>query len=182
MLYRVILLATLFFLHIDMPVKQFTLGLMWGNHMSNPDYPQAILVLGGEPIREQFAAQFAKQHPHLPIFVSSGSPREYAEAVFQTAGIPRQRVTLDYRAVDTVTNFTTMAELLKARQISSIYLITTDFHMPRAQAIAAIILGAQGIKFTPVAIPSQHQPEPSFKTVRDTLRAWWWVSTNSWMP
>jgi hypothetical protein len=47
-----------------------------------PKEPQAILVLGGSPTREKFAAQFALQHPQLPIFVSSGSPEEYAEYVF----------------------------------------------------------------------------------------------------
>lgn len=154
-------------------------GVLWlAGNMSMPHVqpqPQAILVLGGEPIREQFAAQFAKQHPDLPVFVSSGSPREYAEYVFQQGGIDLRRVHLDYRAVDTVTNFTTMVPVLHQRGIRKVYLLTSDFHMPRAQAIARIVLGGQGIEFEPVAIPSSHRPEAGWKILRDTLRSTLWL-------
>lgn len=137
--------------------------------------PQAILVLGGAPSREQFAARFALQHPKLPIWVSSGSPEEYANDVFQSAGVPRHRVHLDYRAVDTVTNFTTLVDDLITDRIHHLYLITSDFHMPRASAIAAIVLGSQGITFTPVPIPTQHQSESFQHITRDILRAYFWI-------
>jgi hypothetical protein len=58
--------------------------------------------------------------------VSGGSNPEYAEWVFAEAGIDLKRLHLDYRAVDTVTNFTTLVDELKARNINSIYLITFD--------------------------------------------------------
>jgi len=141
--------------------------------------PQAILVLGGEPIRERFAAQFAKEHPELPIFVSSGSPEAYARYVFEQAGIDPQRITLDYRATDTVTNFTTMLDTLSDRQIKSVYLLTSDFHMPRAQLIGSIVLGSQGITMHPIVIPSQHDSESAFKSVRDGVRSVLWLVTGS---
>lgn len=141
--------------------------------------PQAILVLGGEPIRERFAAQFALQHRDLPIFVSSGSPEEYARYVFEQAGVSPQRLTLDYRATDTVTNFTTMLDTLSDRQIKSVYVLTSDFHMPRAQMIGSIILGSRGITMHPIAIPSDHASESAFKTLRDGVRSVLWLVTGS---
>lgn len=64
------------------------IALNWGyQQMRNYiEPPQALLVLGGEPRREQFAAEFAHQHPELSVWVSSGSNREYAEWVFFPSG------------------------------------------------------------------------------------------------
>lgn len=139
--------------------------------------PQAILVLGGDPSREVFAAQFAHQHPNLSIWVSSGSNPEYAEWVFDQAGIAPERVHLDYHAVDTVTNFTTIVGQLESRGIRSIYLITSDYHMRRSQVIGEIVLGSRGIDFKPIAVTSNRAKEPVKKVVRDGLRAVMWVLT-----
>ncbi|MEG4573249.1 YdcF family protein [Microcoleus sp. N3A4] len=139
--------------------------------------PQALLVLGGATEREVFAAKFARTHPELPIWVSSGSNPEFAEWVFSEAGIKSDRVHLDYRAVDTVTNFTTLVDELKARGIDSVYLITSDDHMRRAQIIGEIVLGSRGISFKPVAVPSGRTPEPMQKALRDGARAILWLTT-----
>ena len=141
--------------------------------------PQAILVLGGSPSREKFAAQFALQHPQLPIFVSSGSPEEYAKYVFDLAGVERSRLHLDYRAVDTVTNFTIMVTELQRRNIKDVYVITSDFHMPRALVIGKIVLGSRGITIHPVTIPSEVQSEDPTKSLRDGLRSVFWLVTGS---
>ena len=139
--------------------------------------PQALLVLGGDKQRELFAAKFAQKHPSLPIWVSSGTNPEFAEWVFSEAGIESYRLHLDYRAVDTVTNFTTLVDELKAKGIESVYLITSDDHMRRAQIIGEIVLGSRGISFKPVAVPSGRTPEPMEKAVRDGARAILWLTT-----
>lgn len=139
--------------------------------------PEAVLVLGGAVERERFAAEFARYHPGLPVWVSSGSNPEYAEWVFMEAGIDPARVHLDYQAVDTVTNFTTLADAFRANGIRSVYLITSDYHMPRAQVIGEIVLGSRGIDFHPVAVPSDRSPEPIAKVMRDAARAVLWVAT-----
>lgn len=139
--------------------------------------PQALLVLGGATEREVFAANFARKHPGLPIWVSSGSNPEFAEWVFSEAGIKSDRVHLDYRAVDTVTNFTTLVDELRDRGIDSLYLITSDDHMRRAQIIGEIVFGSRGISFKPVAVPSGREPEPMQKAVRDGVRAIVWLTT-----
>ncbi len=151
--------------------------------------PDAMLVLGGSPDREVFAADFARQHPHLDIWVSSGSNPEYAEWVFDQAGIEPERIHLDYQAVDTVTNFTTLVDELQARKIDSVYLITSEDHMRRAQVIGEIVLGSRNISFKPIAVPSTREPEPIEKAVRDGARAVLWLATgrtgttlSRWLP
>lgn len=141
------------------------------------EQPDAILVLGGAEEREIFSAKFAKQHPNLPVWISSGAPRDYAERVFTKTGVSLQRLHLDYEAVDTVTNFTSIVDRLRQQNVRSVYLITSDYHMRRAQIIGEIVLGSRGINIRPVAIPSNHSEESLSKAVRDGGRALLWVAT-----
>ncbi|AVZ31586.1 hypothetical protein BMF81_04442 [Nodularia spumigena UHCC 0039] len=138
-------------------------------------HPQAILTLGGSPEREEFTAEFAKKHPHLDIWVSSGIPPKQAQAIFQNANISNHRLHLDYLAVDTVTNFTSLVDDFKHNHIQHIYLITSAYHLPRAKAIATLVLGSQGITFTPVPIPSQKPRESIVRIVRDSGRSLLWI-------
>jgi uncharacterized SAM-binding protein YcdF (DUF218 family) len=140
--------------------------------------PQAILTLGGPPDREEFTAQFAKRYPSLEIWVSSGIPPQQAQEIFRGAGIPDTRVHLDRRALDTVTNFTTLVDDFKKLQIQHLYLITSDFHMRRAKAIATFVLGSRGIAFTPIAIPTTTPTESWDRILRDIGRALLWIFTS----
>lgn len=153
------------------------LMLWWGykeiKHHLVP--PQAILVLGGSEQRERFAADLARQNPDLPIWISGGSPRSYTYKIFAKADIGRDRLHLDYQAVDTVTNFTTLVDEFQTLGIKKLYLITSDYHMRRAQIIGQIVLGSRGIEFIPIAVPSERSPEPINKVVRDGARAMLWV-------
>ncbi len=158
-------------------VLPIMLWLSYKQIKSQFEQPQAIVVLGGSEERERFTAQFARQHPDIPIWVSSGTPKAYARQVFAKAGIDRSRLHLDYRAVDTVTNFTTLVDELQARGIKSIYLITSDYHMRRARVIGEIVLGSRGIDFKPVSVPSGQSPETIEKAIRDGARALLWVTT-----
>ncbi len=139
--------------------------------------PQAVLVLGGHEERERYAAKLANQHPQLPIWVSSGSPQDYVKKIFLKEGISRDRLHLDYRARDTVTNFTTLVDELKARGIKSVYLITSENHMARAKIIGEIVFGSRGIALQPIAVPSQNPPEPVEKCLRDGVRSIFWLVT-----
>jgi uncharacterized SAM-binding protein YcdF (DUF218 family) len=141
------------------------------------EQPDAILVLGGSEDRELFSAKFAKKHPNLPVWISSGAPPEYAERVFKKADVSLKRLHLDYEAVDTVTNFTSIVERLRQQNIRSVYLVTSDYHMRRAQIIGEIVLGSRGINIQPVSIPTAQAQEPLTKAVRDGGRAMLWVAT-----
>ena len=139
--------------------------------------PQAILVLGGGTHRELTAAKLAEQKTTLEIWVSSGLLPTQSNKIFLTENVSLSRVNLDYRATDTVTNFTTLIKQLEENNIQHLYLVTSDFHMPRAKAIAFWILGSRGIAYTPVPVPSDHPPEPIHKTLRDITRSWLWLLT-----
>lgn len=157
--------------------------LMWLGYKESQNehiQPQAVVVLGGSTKRlerEKFTASFARQHPNLPIWISGGSPPTYTQQVFTKAGIDPKRLHLDYEAVDTVTNFTTLVDRLQARGIKSVYLITSDFHMRRACVIGEIVLGSRGIDFKAVPVPSKQPSEPVEKSIRDGVRALVWVAT-----
>jgi uncharacterized SAM-binding protein YcdF (DUF218 family) len=140
--------------------------------------PQAILVLGGSPDREAYAAEFAQTHPDLPIWVSSGSPEEYSTWLFsEEYGIDLERLHLDYRAVDTVTNYTSLVDEFDTQNIRSLYLVTSDYHMRRAKAIGTIVFGSRGIEFEPLPVPSEKPPEHWNKVARDAARSLLWVAT-----
>jgi uncharacterized SAM-binding protein YcdF (DUF218 family) len=155
--------------------------LLSGYRKSN----KAILILGGSPTREIYGASYALKNPSIPIWVSSGSPKEYTNEVFAKAGIKSDRYVLDYRATDTVTNFTTLVDEFKARQITDVYVITDAYHMPRAQVIGNVVLGSRGIKMHPVAIPANldyadlqyKSREVPKKSVRDGVRSVLWLFT-----
>nr|WP_208491956.1 YdcF family protein [aff. Roholtiella sp. LEGE 12411] len=140
--------------------------------------PQAILTLGAWIDREEFTAEFARWYPSLEIWVSSGSFPYMVRPIFQAAGIRSDRLHLDYRAVDTVTNFTTLVPDFKQRQFQHLYLITSDYHMPRAKAIATLVLGSQGIAFTPLSVPSNQPKKESIRPIiRDIGRSILWIFT-----
>lgn len=139
--------------------------------------PQAILTLGGGHQREVFTADFALLQPNLPIWVSTGTKEIRAREIFHSAGLENRRIYLDRRATDTVTNFTTLVQDFKQQDIKHIYLITSDFHLPRAKAIAFVVLGSQGITYTAVPLTTNRKPEPKVKIVRDLARSVFWIFT-----
>ena len=139
--------------------------------------PQAMLVLNGDLSRVQFAARLWQSHTHLDIWVSLSDWEEPRFAsIFRTAGIPEGQIHYDRCATDTVTNFTcTVDDFLRAN-LEHLYLITSDYHLPRARAIATLVLGSQGIAVTPLAVPSQGMPpESRFRIFRDCIRSILWI-------
>ena len=140
--------------------------------------PEAILVLGGGIGREEAAAILAKNDPTLAVWVSSSErPYQAKYAVFQAAGVNRERVYLDYQATDTVTNFTTLTAQFKRHNIRHLYVVTSDFHMPRAKVIGAIVLGHSGMAFTPVTMTTNQQTESWLRIARDGGRSILWTMT-----
>lgn len=155
-------------------------GWVWGRvaiARRHSPYPQALLVLGGNPQRERFAAQFASQHPGLEIWFSSGMATAEILALFESTGIDPAQLHFDRRAVDTVTNFTTLVGDFQHLRLRHLYLMTSDYHMPRSQAIAFWVFGSRGIAMTPVAVPSRRPPEASWRILRDQGRSLLWILT-----
>ena len=140
--------------------------------------PQLILVLGGDVAREQEAARLARRLG-LPLLVSGGSNPEYATWEFRREGLHPGQVLLDYRAHDTLSNFTSVADDLKRSKVRSVMLVTSSDHMPRALLVGRIVAGSRGIGLTPVEVPCGQRciPERKGKVWGDGLRAALWVLT-----
>jgi uncharacterized SAM-binding protein YcdF (DUF218 family) len=138
--------------------------------------PQLILVLGGDVDREKTAGQLA-HHYHLPVMVSGGSNPEYAQWLFTQEGLERSQFQLDYRARDTLSNFTTVVDDLRRSGVRHVLLVTSSDHMDRALLVGRIIAGSRGIHLTPVAVPcgARCVPEGRSKVWGDGLRAAVWV-------
>ena len=152
----------------------------WGSYKQLKSWlvqPEMVLVLGGAEERERYAAKLAKTQPDVKVLVSSGSPEWYAQKIFQKEGIERDRVRLDYRAQDTVTNFSTLVDDLKSQGIDSVYLVTSENHMTRARVIGEIVFGSRGITLKPLAVPTEFPSESWQKSVRDGARSLLWLTT-----
>ncbi|BAU11420.1 hypothetical protein LEP3755_19140 [Leptolyngbya sp. NIES-3755] len=134
--------------------------------------PEIILVLGGSSDREVSAIQLAQKNPSLKIWVSTGTSEDY---LFKAAGI--SHFYLDRRATDTVTNFTTVVPDFQRLGIRHVYIVTSDYHMPRAKAIATVVFGSQGITFTPIKVSGEQRQESKLRILRDVGRSIVWLMT-----
>lgn len=132
------------------------LALLWlsrGVWWPTPPPPQMILVLGGDADREAVAARLARVDG-LPVVVTGGTNPEYAQWLFQQKeGLPSRQVHLDYRARDTVSNFTSLVDDLRQARIRHALLVTSTDHMERALLVGRIVAGSRGIHLTPVPVP-----------------------------
>ena len=155
-------------------------GFLWlsrGWWWPAPPPAQMILVLGGDLAREREAAALAARRG-LPVVVSGGSNPEYAHWLFeQRQGLPSHQVQLDYRARDTLSNFTSLVDDLRQARIRHALLVTSSDHMDRALLVGRIVAGSRGIHLTPVPVSCADlcQPEGRRKVWGDGLRAAVWV-------
>ena len=137
--------------------------------------PKVIFILGGHEERQRFAAKLALKYTNSPLLISSGGPQKYLTKIFTNAGVNNNRIYLDYRAKDTVTNFVSLIKKLKIQKINSIYLVTSNNHISRAKIIGEIIFGTQGIILKPFPVPSNAPSEPFEKLIRDGGRSLLWM-------
>ena len=164
-------------------------GMLWGCGLCASE-ATAILVCGGEPVREEFAARMASTTAmsRVDLIVSSGMYRRLADFDPANSSNPhriamrgvdfpslRQRLRLDRSAVDTVGNFTTTVGLLRELGHTHIILVTSAYHMRRASTCAAIVLGSFSISFTTVACqPAEVAGRQSWsRSQRHNHRPWW---------
>jgi uncharacterized SAM-binding protein YcdF (DUF218 family) len=159
----------------------------------------AILLLGGDLEREtltaELAAGFSKDFsgtgmaledrvlraladPCIPIFISSG--HGHVEEIFISKGVDPDRIRLDTRATDTVTNYTTMVPNLRRAGFRHIAVITSDYHRQRSDQIAWRVFAAFGMLYTLCGLPSnaefgKNSPESYVRRWRDVIRIWLWL-------
>ena len=140
--------------------------------------PEIILVLGGDINREFIGANLAKIL-NLPLVVSGGSNPEYANWSIEKIGLKSNQFFLDYRAKDTLTNFTSLVDEFHLKGINHALLITSYDHMKRASNVGNIIAGSRGIKLTKIPVPCEPscKKEGQKKQIGDIIRAIAWVIT-----
>lgn len=135
----------------------FWAWLAWGAHGAGQGAaPQAIVVLGsGTPgcapsatlqARLDVALQQARQYPGALVLLSGGAnwagtctEAGVMAAALQAAGLPASRLLQEERSTSTDENLRFSATLLAARGVPAsapVRIITSDFHLPRALAIA----------------------------------------------
>lgn len=153
--------------------------LRWLEAMRQP--LSAIVVIGGGVSREIASAQLAKRYPELPIFVSGGSSLSCLHQIFtKERGIAWHRVSGDYRAASTLTNFTTLTPYLNDEQPRKVIVVTDIGGWHRAKVLGSIIFGSRGIAMTPALVngPGSTRGESIEKTLLEALLACIWVLLN----
>ncbi len=140
--------------------------------------PQIILVLGGDIEREHVGLRLANELD-LPLVLSGGSNPEHANWLVEKSGIPKSLVDLDYRASDTLENFTSLVDGWVERGINHVILITSQDHFARAINVGGLIAGSRGIRLSGVAVDCYPlcKQESLKKFVIDSIRASLWVVT-----
>lgn len=169
--YALISIISIFgWLTIFGPIKPFTKTLFIN------DSPQLILVLGGDIDREKLGLKIANQLK-LPIIISGGSNPEYSEWLIKREGLELSQVRRDYRAQDTLSNFTSLVDEISKKGINHALLITSEDHIDRAMTIGNIVAGSRGIRLTSISVPCAElcKKETQKKQYIDLVRAITWV-------
>jgi len=138
----------------------------------------AYLVLGGSIQREIHAAELAKQHPEIPILISTGSEDPCIWLIFQRDNAPIDRIWLEDCAQSTFGNFYFGTPILQQWDVRKVGLITSGSHLPRAMWLAQVLLGAHGIWVEPEIVSEQGVPgnqESWAKTGLDLGRSLVWA-------
>ncbi|MEB3158743.1 MAG: YdcF family protein [Synechococcus sp.] len=140
--------------------------------------PERILVLGGDVDREKAGLKLARSL-QLPLVVSGGSNPEYAHWLMVEEGLSESQVALDYRAEDTLSNFTTLVDDLRAAGVQHVLLVTSEDHLPRALTVGSVVAGSRGIRLTgvPVSCGVDCVRESPSKLWGDGFRSLAWVLT-----
>ena len=138
-----------------------------------------ILELGGNAARLYKVIELAEEHTSAEVIVSSEGSPDHVVSLLRGAGINDDRFLLDFKAWDTVTNFTETVKLIKSFKPKNLYVVTDKFHMKRSMAIARAVYFLSGIKLIPCPYMGSepHDPENPKYVRDDRFRAWLWRLT-----
>mmetsp|Transcript_23970 Transcript_23970/g.44476 ORF Transcript_23970/g.44476 Transcript_23970/m.44476 type:complete len:199 (+) Transcript_23970:572-1168(+) len=135
------------------------------------------LVLGGSVDRERRCVGQAAQ-PKRPVWLSGPALTENCLAVCAAAGCSKDWLLVDYQALDTLSNFTSLVDAMKEHNFGEVIIVTSRNHIDRALAIAEVVLVRYaGIRIgKPIIVePSDNEPkETEWHLLRDRVRAWLW--------
>jgi len=138
----------------------------------------SVADLNGRADRLAWAAALYRAHKAPLVLLSGGSAtggRPEAEQMawyLELMGVPRQSLLLERASRDTHDNAVDSAVILKGRQLHSILLVTSAFHMPRALPL----FQREGFEVTPAPTDFQRLVDPPavprfLPTVEDLQRS-----------
>jgi len=135
-----------------------------------------VLVLGGSADRESRCMRVVASET-CPIWLSGPALTEDCLEVCESQGVDLEYLRVDYRALDTLSNFTSMVPDMKSRGFKQMILVTSQEHETRAKCIASMILPYYNIELSGViAIPgSKEDEEGTLIVLRDIIRTALWL-------
>jgi uncharacterized SAM-binding protein YcdF (DUF218 family) len=131
---------------VSVPLALMRLARVLLRVRSKRSAAQCVLVLGGCKERELAAARMfgAAAVPSARMLLLSSGVASLAELQAAAAPAPAHTVVVDHSAVDTVTNFITVARSLAAAGVTSVACATAREHCWRALAVGTLALGSEG--------------------------------------
>ena len=147
-------------------------------HLNSSKPVDAFFVLGGSIRREIYVAQLAKRYPNIPILISQGSKDPCILLIFGREEARLEKVWLEKCADSTFGNFFFGVPILHRLGVHKVELITSNTHLPRAQWLSQILLGARGIWVDLEIVEEQGVPgnhESTIKTALDVTRSLLWA-------
>ncbi|WP_018952659.1 YdcF family protein [Thioalkalivibrio sulfidiphilus] len=118
-------------------------------------------------------ARIYHDHGGFGLVIVTGPGEEYVQAMADylvMLGLPRERIVLEPQAVDTLTNASHSAAILRGRDIGPVVLVTSALHIPRAVKA----FEAAGVDVIPAPVDYQtgqgFQLIPSTETLQRTAR------------
>lgn len=136
-----------------------------------------ILSLGGNTARNLTAAKVATEFPDAVVLVSSEGDPDGVASIYRALNVDMSRVFFDFKAWDTLTNFTLTQPWVLSHKPKKLYVVTDDFHMERSMRIGKITYLWKGVDVEERRHPSERQSEPEEWVKWDTLRSLWWRVT-----
>ena len=121
---------------------------------------KVILHLGGNPNRIYKTIEVDKDHPTAKIIISSEANHLFLKDQLSKNNIDLKRVIFDDAAYDTVGNFTDTWPTVKKLRATKVYIVTSNWHMERAIAIASIVYFLRGIEIIRCSWSDNDRPDP----------------------
>jgi uncharacterized SAM-binding protein YcdF (DUF218 family) len=148
-----------------------------GYNDQSPEYGGEAALAPEAEKRAIYGLELAKSF-NLPLVYSGGtsfavttkgSEAEAAGRLWQSLGVPKARITLEKESLDTKTNASNVATLLKGKRI---VLVTSAYHMPRA------MLSFQKAGMSAIPAPTYYMAKRSPCMWPDYLPSVWALETS----
>ena len=137
-----------------------------------------VVILGGDKLRECAAARSAAALPQVRLVLLSSGAATPSDLMSELAAASRHDVSVfeDRRAIDTLSNCTSLAPDIAKAGITQCMLCTACAHARRAGAVGKLIFGAMGVRVRMRTVETGEPHEGMVRCLRDVFRAILWVA------